>query len=71
MTLVAVMKVKSVFLNGRNAINNGLVAILGSESLMEVNKWYYTFGLMQKLKRTLESASFSCTEFHNKIIAYD
>jgi len=40
-----------------------LVAILDSESLMEVNKWHYTFGLMQKLKSTLEPADFSRAEF--------
>ena len=30
---------------------------------MEVNKWHYTFGLMQKLKSTLEPADFSRAEF--------
>ncbi|NMB98002.1 MAG: hypothetical protein GYA02_15590 [Clostridiaceae bacterium] len=39
----------------------GLVAIPDPDSkiLMEFNKWHYSFGLMQKLKSTLEPANFS------------
>ena len=53
--------------DGCNNIVNGLAAILDSENLMEVNKWHYTFGLMQKLKSTLEPADFSCAEFWRRI----
>ncbi len=42
---------------------NGLTAIFDSKSLMEVNQWHYTFGLVQKLKSTLEPADFCRAEF--------